>query len=432
MAVDAFRRLWAAAGISNLGDGIGLVAVPLLAATLTRDPLQIGAVTAVAYLPYLLFGIPVGVLVDRVERRTAMVVANAVRCLLLVVLCLGIVTDVVTMWWIYVLAFAFATAECVYDNAAEGAVPRLVPADRLDGANARLQGTMQVANNFVGGPLGALLFAVAAVIPFGLQAAGHLVAALLVARLPRLSTPRPDRPDAADRRRLAGVGADVKEGLGWLWHHRSLRMLALVSAGMALANQIAQATIVLFALEELDLPVAAFGLFAMCAAVGALAGSIAAPALSVRFGRTRVMAAGSVVQPFTILAMGLSGNAVVAGVVFVAYAGLIGMWNVLSVSMRQQLIPSHLFGRVHGAWRTIVWGALPVGSWIGGAIARAYGLRAPWFVGAAVFAVVAVFAVAALRRLGGELPPTSATAVEVAAQPPEVELANSGSSASVV
>jgi MFS family permease len=401
-----FRRLWAAAGLANLGDGVGLIAAPLLAATLTRDPVLIGGLTATQFLPYLLLGVPAGVLVDRVERRTAMIAANLVRAAALAGLCAGMVGGVVTIAWLYALGLLLGAAECVYDAAAEGAVPRLVGAERLDGANARLQGTVQVANNFVGAPLGALLFSAAAVAPFGVHAVLLVLATLLVASLPRLSSPRRlaisagsgvagETRETGGRRRR--VRDDVLEGLGWLARHRTLRTLAFVSAGCAFANQLAQSTLVLFALEVLRIPEATFGLFAMAAAVGAVTGTTVAPATARRFGRVPVMLTAAVVETVMLAAIGFAPGAVPAAVAFAVFAGAVGAWNVLSMSLRQQLVPENLFGRVHGAWRALVWGALPVGSWLGGVIAAQAGLRAPWFVGAGLYVVVVAFAFPALR-----------------------------------
>lgn len=425
MSARAFRRLWAATGLSNLGDGVGLVAVPLLAATVTRDPLLIGGVTAMAFLPYLLFAIPVGVLVDRIDRRAAMAAANLARAGLLVALVTGVLADALTIWWIYAVVFVLATAECVYDNAAEGAVAQLVAPDRLDGANSRLQGTMHVANYFLGGPLGALLFTAAAAIPFGVQAGSHALAAVLIAGLPRLAARDPQAgPGPATGARLGGVLADVREGLGWLRRHAVVRNLAVVSAGMAITSEMAQATLVLFALEELDVAPAAYGLFAMAAAVGALGGSVLAPAWSRRLGRTGAMTAGVLVQPFVLLGVGLAPNALAAAALLLLNAGLVGSWNVLSVSLRQQLVPAHLFGRVHGAWRTIVWGGLPVGAWLGGVVASRDGLRAPWLYGAAGFALVAVAAALTLRRAGAVVPGAQPSPSGAAAA-----LSNTGSSA---
>ncbi|GAB2684659.1 MFS transporter [Thalassiella azotivora] len=393
----SFRRLWAAAGLANLGDGMGLVAVPLLAATLTRDPVLVGALTAAVYLPYLLLAVPAGVLVDRVERRTAMLAANGVRAAALVAVCAGLAAEVLTLGWVFALVLVLGAAECGYDAAAEGAVPRLVPADALAGANARLQGTVQVANSFLGAPAGAALFAVAAVAPFGLQAVLVVAASVLVTRLPRLSPGRREpREDRAGRSTLA---ADAREGLGWLRRHRGLRALAAVSAVAALANTLAQATLVLFLLEELRVPPAAFGAVTAVAAAGAVAGAVLAPGLGRRCGRAPVMVLSVAVQAVTVALVGLARDVAVVAVAFALFASAVAVWNVHSVSLRQHVVPARLYGRVHGVWRTAVWGALPVGAWLGGVVAAQWGLRAPWLVGAGIYLLVLPATVAALRRV---------------------------------
>lgn len=402
---DPFVRLVAAIGCSNLADGVGLVAVPLLAAQLTDDPLMVGSVAAVAYLPYLLLAAPIGVLVDRVERRRAMIAANLARSALLTVLVVGLVADVATIWWVFVIAFGFSTAECVFDNAGEATVVDLVPPDRLDRANAQLQTTMHVANLFAGGPVGAALFALTAALPFGAQALGHLAAAGLVAGLP--ASPAPVATGDGD---VSSAWRELRVGMRWLADHRRLRSLAVASGVMSLATQLAQATIVLYVLDELGSTDVMFGLLAMVAALGAIGGSMVAPRLSGAFGRTTAMRATIVVQPLVLVGLGLAPEILVAGAAYFVYSGLIGIWNVLSVSLRQQLVPTALYGRVFGAWRTLVWGPVPVGAWLGGLVARTAGLRSPWFVGAAIFAAATALAWPGLRGGDDQLPASGSSA----------------------
>ena len=134
-----FARLWTAAIASNLADGLGRTAVPLIATTLTRDPALIAGVAAVAYLPWLLFGIPAGVLLDRVDRRFAMAVANSLRFAVATVLAVLITTDSLTIWLLYACVLAFGLGETVFDNATTTVVPALVTRDQLDRANGRMQ-----------------------------------------------------------------------------------------------------------------------------------------------------------------------------------------------------------------------------------------------------------------------------------------------------
>lgn len=401
-----FRQLWAAAGLSNLGDGMSQVAVPLLAVTLTRDPVLVGLLTGMLFLPYLLLSVPVGVLVDRVDPRSAMLVANVVRAAALAVLCVGVAAGFVTIVWLYVLVIVYGATEAVYDTAATTSAARLVDADALDGANARLQGTITVTNNFLGAPVGAVAFAAAAVAPFGLHAALVVAASLIVARLPRLRTPATASRDDVTHA-VGSVWAQTGEGLSWLLRHPTLRTLALVSAGAAFALQIAQATVVLYAIEELGVPEAAFGAFAMAAAAGAVTGAFVAPRLARRFGRMTVMLGSGTVQVASLVGLALAPSAVVGAATFAGSAAAVGTWNVLSVSLRQRLVPERLFGRVLGAWKTLVWGALPLGSWVGGLVASAGGLRAPWLVGAVLYATALGLGASALRRAATDAHPVS-------------------------
>lgn len=390
----AFTRLWAATAASNLGDGIGLVAVPLLAATLTREPLWISTIAAVAFLPYLVLAAPLGVLVDRVERRRSMILANIVRVVVLGLLAALVTVDLANVWWLVAGAFVLASAECVFDVAAETALTGVVAAEDLDAANSRLQTTMYVSNMFLGGPVGAGLFALAAAVPFGAQLLGHLAATALIVGLPPPAAPEPSVEH--DGVQVDGAWAELREGVAWLARDRSMRALALVTAVIAFGQQAASAITVLFVLDSLGGSDLSFGLLTMVAAAGAIGGSTVAPWLAGRLGRGRAMLLGAVVLPLAMAGIGLASGVVVVALVLPAFSASIGVWNVLSVSLRQELVPARLAGRVFGAWRTVVMGALPLGAWAGGAMAARWGLRAPWLVGAGLCVLGATAAVGVL------------------------------------
>lgn len=394
----AFKRLWAASAASNLGDGIGLVAVPLLAATLTRQPFWISTIAAVAFLPYLLLAAPLGVLVDRFERRRSMILANIVRIGALSVMTVLVATDLANVVWLIVGAFILASAECVFDVAAETALTDVVTADELDDANSRLQTTMYVSNMFLGGPVGAGLFALAAALPFGAQLLGHLAATGLILGLPAPAAP--ETPPETAEEEVHGAWAELREGVAWLVRHRSIRALALVTAVIAFGQQAASAITVLFVLDTLGGSDLSFGLLTMVAAVGAILGSTMAPSLAGRVGRGRAMMIGALVLPLAMAGIGIAPGVVVVALILPAFSASIGLWNVLSVSLRQELVPTRLAGRVFGAWRAVVMGALPLGAWSGGAMASHWGLRAPWLVGAGLCVLGGLAAVGALSDDG--------------------------------
>ena len=178
-----YWRLWSASVVSNLGDGIDAAALPLLAATLTRDPRLVAGMAVAFTLPWLLFALPAGAIVDRLDRRKVMYRVNVVRAALVAVIALSVVTDTASIWLLYVLAFSLGSCETLFDNAAQSIMPSIVATPQLERANGRLYAGEVVTNVFVGPPIGGILFAVAASVPFWLDSASFLVAALLVATI---------------------------------------------------------------------------------------------------------------------------------------------------------------------------------------------------------------------------------------------------------
>jgi MFS family permease len=379
----AFWRLYAASAVSNLADGINRVALPLLATTLTRDPVLVAGLTSLAFLPWLLFALPAGAVVDRVDRTRAMAVANTVRAVVLGALAVTVLTGTASLVVLYAVAFVIGAAETVYDSAARAVLPQVVRREQLDRGNGLLTTAEEASQGFVGAPLGSVLFALAVAAPLLTTAAGFLLAALLVLTI--AGTHRPVR-DAGPR---TTIRRDVAEGVGWLWRHRFLRGLTLVSASTSLVQSMTTGVLVLYALDDLGVGEAGYGLLLTAAGIGAVVGGLTAAPLAGRIGRTGTLVAGSVVAAAATAAMGLTDDAVVAGVLFgVGTAGVL-FWNVLTMSLRQALIPAELFGRVQGGYRTLVWGGIPLGALLGGVLADATSVPAVFVVAGAGLLVLA-------------------------------------------
>jgi MFS family permease len=359
----AFWRLYAASAVSNLADGVNRVALPLLATTLTRDPVLIAGLTSLAFLPWLLFALPAGAVVDRVDRKRAMAVTNTFRALALGALAVTVLTGTASLVVLYLVAFAVGVAETGYDSAARAMLPQVVGRDQLDRGNGLLTTAEEASQGFVGAPLGSALFAVAAVAPLLTTAGGFLLAALLVLTIAGAHRPaRTGGPRTSIRR-------DVAEGVGWLWRHRFLRGLTLVSASTSLVQSMTTGVLVLFALEDLGVGEAGYGLLLTASGVGAVVGGLTAAPLARRIGRTATLVAGAVLSAVATGAVAATGNAVVAGTLFAVSTAGILFWNVLTMSLRQALIPEQLFGRVQGGYRTLVWGGIPLGALLGGVLA---------------------------------------------------------------
>ena len=180
---------------------------------------------------------------------------------------------------------------------------------------------------------------------------------------------RPARPEVP-----TSVRHDVADGVRWLARHRLLRGLTLVSAATAFTQSMTTGVLVLYVLDVLRLPAGAFGLILLGAGVGGLAGGVLTPRLARRFGRGPMLTGGAVVAALATGAMGLTSIAGVAATLFAVGAAGVMVWNVLTMSLRQSLIPHAIFGRVQGAYRTLVWGAIALGSLAGGAVAHLVGV----------------------------------------------------------
>lgn len=378
-----FWRLYASSATSNLADGIGRTALPLLAAVYTRNPVLVSGLMTFAFLPWLLFALPSGALVDRVDRRRAMAVANAVRAVAMASLGVLVVTDTAGIVVLYVVAFVLGLAETVYDCATRAILPQVVGNQQLDKANSLLTVEESLGQTFLGAPLGSALFAAALALPLFLNAGGFAVAAVLLLAL--RGSFRPKRAAAP-----SSVRADIVDGVRWLRGHAFLRGLTLISATDCLAQNLANGIFVLYVLEVLHLPAGDFGLVLFLAGLGGLAGGLCATPFARRFGRGRVLVFGALLDGAATLAMGVTSNGYVGATLF-AIAGFgVMLWNVITMSLRQALIPHQLFGRVQGAYRTLVWGSIPLGSLLGGVLAHAFGLSTTFVVAGAGLLLMAV------------------------------------------
>lgn len=384
-----YWRLLTASGISNLGDGIFIVALPLLAVRLSDDPISVSLVAAATVLPWLVFALPIGAMVDRYDRKRIMVVTDSSRAVLVSVLALLVAFDVVEIWMLWVLALALGTAEVFFDSASQAMLPAVVPAPLLEKANGRKYSVDVTTNLFVGTPLGSLLFTAAVALPFGVDAASFVVAVILVAGLKGNF-----RASNAPRSETASLYAEMRTGMRWLRKQPVLRSIAISLALNNLAFQMPQAVFVLFARDELGIGETGFGLLLALMGVGAIAGGLVGDRIVDRFGQTQCIYGAICTLLLTLLVLPLYPHAWFVALVVSIEALAATVWNVVSISLRQQIIPNELFGRVNGVYRWIAWGTLPIGSVIGGQVAYHVGLRANYFVAAGVM----LLAIAVLVR----------------------------------
>jgi predicted MFS family arabinose efflux permease len=265
-------------------------------------------------------------------------------------------------------------------------MPAVVKKEHLERANGRLYAAEIINNQFVGPPLGGFLFAASASVPFLLDSASFALSAVLIATMAGSFTVARDQDVPK-----TSIRTDIAEGLRWLWDHRLIRTLAIMLGiwnGMSMAGF---AIFVLFALEILGLHEVGFGILLATSTVGSLIGSLAASRISKgRPGTTLI--AMVMLGAFASLGIGLTSSAIVVGLMsaVVGFAGVV--WNVITVSLRQSIIPERLLGRVNSVYRLLGWGSMPIGAAIGGLMGRAYGLRSPFFLQFAVLVGMALVA----------------------------------------
>ncbi|MGI5438628.1 MFS transporter [Streptomyces shenzhenensis] len=383
-----FSRLVAAAALSNIGDGIRVVALPLLAAATTRDAFAVSALTAVAFLPWFLFGLPIGALVDRSRPERFMVWANTTRTLLLTALALALLADLRSMALLYALAFLLGIGEAAYDNAAQSLVPRVVPDERLEKANSALITAERVGQDLAGPALGGVLFALSPALPFGLNAAAMALGVLLLARL---RTPAPTPVAAAPGGRvIRTVLSDAVAGMRWLWRARYVRTIVLTGAALTFFTMAWEATLVLLARGPMGVSETGYGVMLAVGAVGGVTGALVTPALVSRFDRRALQITAIAATAALDLALAAFPTPALAALAWGGTGAAFAVWNVLSVTLRQRLVPAGLLGRVNSANRTFSMAAVPLGAVTGGAVADTLGLRAPLWLAAGALTVLAV------------------------------------------
>jgi MFS family permease len=390
-----FNLLWGATGLSNLGDGLRIVALPLLATSVTTDPRLIAGVTVAERLPWLIFILPGGAWADRVDRRILRMRLDIARAIVMSGLVAVIVADRVSIGMIYVVAALLASAEAVVDSSSMALVPAIVDGSDLERAGGRLTSTELLTNDLIGPVLGGLLFGLAMALPFGLDAASFGAAALMMSFMTGSYTAGVRR-DVQRTTAVSAMRGDIAAGFRWLWSNQLLRRLAMISAALGTASFISSAVFVLFAQETLGLSAFGYGLLLVPGAIGGIAGSLLAPKLR-RFPLRVILTLAVLGSGVAMLAISAATSAVVVGVLSGVSSASILVWNVLTIALRQRVIPNEWLGRVGASYRFMVYLGMPIGALLGGALAHTFSIRAAVFVSGATLVLLALVTMLSLN-----------------------------------
>lgn len=367
---SGFRALWAGALISNVGDGIRLAALPLLATTLTSSPFLVATVTAAQYLPWLTFGPFGGALVDRWDRRRTILTTQAWRGLVMAALALVVWSGHAEIWHVCVVAFVITLGEILVDPSTFALVPTLVDDADLERANGSIARAEIATNDFAGGPVGSALFAFAPWLPFLVDGASYLGSRIPFSRLPR----RPDRVPPTEGP-VPTVRADAAEGFRWLRRHPVLGPFTAAQVVHYFGFAASFSLLVVLATDELDASAPAFGILLAVHAAGAFLGSTSGGRISAAVGVRATLAGAVALQGATLLAVAAAGSLLVVAVLWFLNGIPAGVQRPVAQSMQQRLTPNHLLGRVNVTARIFTRGTIVVGALFAGALASATSVR---------------------------------------------------------
>ncbi|MEY3748954.1 MAG: MFS transporter [Actinobacteria bacterium] len=368
-----FRFVWLSILVSSSGDGMFVTAFPLLAAILTRDPVLIAGITISTRLPWLLFSIFTGAIADRMDRRKLMIGADVVRMVIVGALGASILLDAVAIWQLYVCAFLLGICETLHVNAAQAFIPAIVRQDQLLPANARFASAQIVSTQFIGPPLGVAMFNAAHALPFVADAITFAGSAGLIASIP---------DEHAVEKPTTKFRDDVLDGLRYLRDHKALRRLTEILAFVNFFYFAAISLLVLYNDDILGGNRLTFTALSVSAAVGTVISRFFIQRLVDSRGTTTTMVISMWLWAIATTVMALTSNSSIA-IASNAVLGIgTGLWLSLNTTLRQQLTPSRMLGRMNAASRTVSWGIVPFGAAFGGISARFLGLRGPFILSA--------------------------------------------------
>lgn len=368
-----FRWLLASSWTTNIGDGVAMAAGPLLVASQTDDARLVALAGLLRGLPWLVVGLYAGAMADRLDRRTVVVTSDTVRSIVLGLLCLSIATGRISIVVVLVSVFALGVAEVFADSTSSTLTPMFVDKADLGIANSRMQAGFLTANQLIGPPVGAFLFAAGMVWPFVTQL---VCAALGVILVSRIGSTRDAMRESVDTH----VGQDIVDGIRWLWHHAAIRTLAIVILTFNITWGAAWSILVLWSLDRVHMGEVGFGLLTTASALGGILGTAGYGWLERRFDLAFLMKTCLLLEVLMHLALALTTAPWVALLIMFGFGAYAFVWLNVSQVVRQRAVPTEFQGRVGSVYLIFVFGGMVIGQGIGGVIAEQWGLAAPfWF-----------------------------------------------------
>jgi MFS family permease len=382
-----FMKLWTGQTISQFGDEITQLAIPLLAVTiLGAGAVEFGILGVVRFLPWILFTLPAGVWIDRMRRRPILISADVARALILATIPLGFIGGWLSIWQVYVVAFVAGTLEVFFDVAYQSYLPSIVQRDELVEGNSKLE--LSRAGSSVLGPTvaGFLIELVRAPFAILFDALSYLGAVLFVSLI-RRGEPAPQPHDPATGPRPS-MWQEARSGIGYVLDSPYLRNIAACTGTLNMFGNIGGAILILYIADKdlgLGLSPGTIGFIFALGNIGVLIGALTGGKLAKLIGLGPTIISTAMLSGVALLFVPLAPRD--DPFWFLVIGGVIGgfttvVYNVNQVGLRQAITPDRMLGRMNATMRLIVWGTIPVGALVGGILGATLGLQTALWVSA--------------------------------------------------
>jgi MFS family permease len=403
-----FLKLWVGDTISQFGSQITALAIPLTAAVLLgASPFEIGLLGTVEMLPFLLISLPAGVWVDRMARRRVLISGDLVRAVALATIpgIWFVRQDLLGMPWLYAVAIVVGIATVFFDSAYQAYLPSLVERNQLIEGNQKLEISRSTAQLTGPGVAGAMISFLSAPVTIALDAVSFFVSAVAV-WLIRKPEPAPEPRTGGQQSNFL---AEIREGLGVITGSPILRAIAACTSTSNLSTSIAFAAFIIFLTRDLGLDAARIGLIFALGNIGGLVGALIAGRVPKIVGTgPAIIGSAAFGSAFLWLNAAATPETALPLLVLTGLTSQIGnqVYNVNQVSLRQAITPDRLQGRMNASMRFIVWGTIPIGTFVGGILATVIGVRQAVFVGSIMALAAFLFVLfSPVRRLKEPPPP---------------------------
>lgn len=376
-----FLRLWSAQTISQFGSQISGLALPLVAILLLdASAFEVAVLGVVEYLPFILFSLPAGAWVDRLRRRPILIAADWGRALVLATVPLAYFVGALTIWHLYAVGFLVGAFTVFFDVSYQSYLPSLVKRDELPDANGKLEVSRSAAQTAGPGVAGVLVSVLSAPYAILADAISFVVSALFLTAI-RRAEPLPKK--AADDN--GSMWSEIRDGLRFVVRHPIMRPNLIYVGLTNFFFNLVFSIYLVYAVRDLELSASTIGIILSLGNVGTLAGALVAARVGRRFGAGPAMIATAAAGNLSLLFIPLATGALVIPLL-VASGLIIGfsfvLYNVVGISLMQQITPDRMLGRMTASRRFIVWGVVPVGMLVGGTLGTAVGLRETIWIGA--------------------------------------------------